>query len=308
MKRPDFFIVGAPKCGTTSLCRYLDAHPDIFISKPKEPKFFCSDLNNSNLISNLTMNQYLNLFSNAKDKICGEGSPWYLVSKIAPKKIYEFNPNAKIIIMLREPVSLLYSLHGQRLVALTEDIEDFQLALEADADRRLGKNLPKTANIPVVYTYSDIVKYTEQVQRYFNIFGKSNVKVIIFDDFIEDTSKIYQEVLDFLGVNSLFFPEFIKHNSNKKITNTHIYRLILSPLPFLFKIGNAVTPKFLRPIRRKIAWTIIKGTLGLITKTNRRPPLDPQIKIKLQQNFLSEISSLSILLEKDLSNWIAQKK
>ena len=142
MNKPSFFIVGAPKCGTTSLCKYLEQHPDIFIPSIKELYYFCTDSTGKKRAN--TLEEYLSFFEGGKGKLCGEGSVWYLFSKEAASEIYKFNPEAKIIIMLREPVSLMYSLHSMHLAnGSNEDILDFKLALEAEEDRKQGKRIPE---------------------------------------------------------------------------------------------------------------------------------------------------------------------
>lgn len=136
MKKPDFFIVGAAKCGTTAMYEYLKEHPEIFMPEDaKEPNYFGSDMNYKS--SRLTEEQYLSLFSDAKnEKRIGEASVWYLYSKLAASEIKEFCPSARIIIMLRNPVDMLYSLHSELFYGADEDIEDFKTALNAEEVRK----------------------------------------------------------------------------------------------------------------------------------------------------------------------------
>ncbi len=138
MKKPDFFIVGAPKCGTTSLYHYLAQHPDIFTPTIKESYYFCPDItakiHNKPKVNSLE--EYLSLFEDSHGKICGEASVLYLVSEVAAQKIKDFNPNAKIIIMLREPVSLMYSLHSMKVANGQMPVKDLKLAIEADLDKK----------------------------------------------------------------------------------------------------------------------------------------------------------------------------
>lgn len=127
-KQPSFFIVGAPKAGTTALSKYLGRHPEIFVPPRKELNYFNKGLVRVSPIK--TLDEYLSFFAEGKGKICGEASPVYLRTPNAAKEIHDFNPDAKIIIMLREPVSLLRSFHSQLLWnGNTEDIEDFQTAI-----------------------------------------------------------------------------------------------------------------------------------------------------------------------------------
>src|SRR5919106_4688265 len=108
---PDFFIVGAPKCGTTSLASYLDAHPQIFMSPVKEPKYFFFDAPELRVIDRLE--SYQRLFARAEpDQLCGEASTAYLFSKAAVPAILEANPAAKIIAMVRNPLEMVVSYHS----------------------------------------------------------------------------------------------------------------------------------------------------------------------------------------------------
>ena len=134
MKKPDFFIVGAPKCGTTALAEYLRQHPDVFFSDPKEPCYFCNDFPRKRYVE--SESDYTALFRKAKSgSILGEGSVWYLYSECAIENIYQFNPNAKIIAMIRNPVDLVYSLHSQLVYSGEETISDFEEAWDIQYKR-----------------------------------------------------------------------------------------------------------------------------------------------------------------------------
>lgn len=301
MPRPSFFIVGAPKSGTTSLCEYLDQHPDIFICKPKEPDFFGSDLKKPE--KPRTPDEYLGLFEQGVGNLCGEGSTIYFLSRNAPKEIHDFNPDAKIIIMLREPVSLLYSLHSQLIYDLHEDILDFAQALDAESERRQGKRIPKTCRREDLLLYRDVVNFSKHVERYINQFGRDRVKVIIFDDFAKNPEKIFQEVLFFLELGSYSLQSFISHNSNKKIINHKTYQFFRNPPDWLFALGNIIIPETLAPIRRKIGWKIIHKAKAALVKSEARKPMNPILRKELTLEFSDKNQRLSSLLERDLSSW-----
>lgn len=137
MTRPNFFIVGAPKCGTTSLYEYLRSHPQVFMPEKKEPEHFSDDLDWRNVMLRHRVadrDDYLSLFDPAPAHAAavGEASTWYLFSEAAAGAIHDFNPEARIIIMLRDPVKMMYSLHGQFLKDCNEVIEDFAQAIAAE--------------------------------------------------------------------------------------------------------------------------------------------------------------------------------
>ncbi|MFQ5518600.1 MAG: sulfotransferase, partial [Mariprofundus sp.] len=141
MLKPDFFIVGAPKCGTTAMYTYLQAHPDIFMSEVKEPYYFCSDLGFHRFRNE---QEYLKLFSVASpQQRIGEASTWYLYSSQAAAAIHAFNTDARIIVMLRNPVDMMYSLYSHFLYIGSEETDSFEAALAAEEERKHGNCIPE---------------------------------------------------------------------------------------------------------------------------------------------------------------------
>lgn len=200
MKQPNFFIVGAPKCGTTALSAYLSEHPNIFFCSPKEPHYFADDLAGHRPVSEI--DAYLRLFSDAGPEhlAVGEGSVFYLYSSTALKNIHQFCPTAKIIVMQRNPVDLVQSLHQQYLHGLYEDEADFAKAWELQEQRRQGKNIPRLCRQPELLMYGDLGKLGAQMNRLYSIFPESQIKLIKFDDFASSTSTVYRDVLEFLDI------------------------------------------------------------------------------------------------------------
>ena len=132
MRRPNFFIVGAPKCGTTALYEYLKTHPNIFLSTPKEPDFFCKDIPEHFENFPNTFEDYLSLFQSANDNhvAVGEATALYLYSRVAIKDIYQLYPDAKIIVLVRSPIDMAQSLHSQDVFNLIENEKNFEDAIQ----------------------------------------------------------------------------------------------------------------------------------------------------------------------------------
>ena len=127
MLKPNLFIIGAPKCGTTSIYSFLKQHPEIYMPDFKEPHYFGSDLNKKKGVYIDTEEEYLSLFIESKNEIfIGEASTYYLYSNLAPMEIFKFNPDSKIIIALRNPIDLIYSLHSQYFFSGNENVLDFE--------------------------------------------------------------------------------------------------------------------------------------------------------------------------------------
>jgi len=301
MKKPNLFIVGASKSGTTALYHFLKQHPDIFMSDHKEPRFFCKDIvqetdlfykDNRGTFHRYgryefqirTEKDYLNLFANWKtEKMSGEASTRYLDSKVAAREIHKFKPNAKIIIMLRNPVDRMYSRYSQRFWTGTETAKDFKTAILFD---KRG--------------YFEHDNFSEKIKRYYDVFDKKQIKIIIFDDFKKDNVKVYREVLQFLGVYPNFTPNFNLVNANKtpRFRNFHIW-LKFSPIAKAF-----ILPKFILPKRiSTVYWKIIRAVrfiyVHIFVVRQTRPPMDLELRKELMKKFKPEIGRLSELLNRD---------
>ncbi len=246
MKNPNLFIVGAPKCGTTFLYHYLKKHPDIYFPEFKEPHYFGSDLIRRNGAYNLSLREYKNLFSTEK-KVIGEASTFYLFSKKAAQEIYNFNPHSKIIIMLRDLVDLVHSLHSQFVFSGDEVIENFNEALELEESRLNGNKIPnQTTVVNKLFYTSNILSLPDNIQSYINFFGKENVKFIHLNDIKNNPSKVYSETLDFLNVDTNFiFSNYVAINRNKTYRSKFIRDFIKK---YSISLGKIRSKVFKKPI------------------------------------------------------------
>ena len=295
MAIPNFFIVGGSKCGTTTMYELLARHPEIFMPRWKEPHFFGSDLRSRPGISK---DDYLALFARArrKKKRVGEASTGYLYSKRAAAEIKEFNAFARPIIMLRNPVDVLYSLHSQHVYDGREDIQDFAAALAADAYRKAGTGSPSPLGRIEHLFYREVVGYTEQTRRYLDVFGRENVMIIIFDDFARDTAGVYRETLCFLGVSPDFRPHLAIANPNKSFRSESFRGFLQRPPSVVRTLTHALMPRGLRQV-------LYVGLRRLNTSYKPRPPMEPELKKRLKSEFAPEVQQLSQLLGRDLSHW-----
>jgi len=292
--RPNLFIVGGPKCGTTSLYRYLRQHPDVYMSPRKEPHFFCPDLFSPRYVHDEAA--YLALFSGAGGaRRIGEASVYYLYSRDAAPAIRAFAPDAQIIIMLRNPVDMIYSLHSQRLYSGHEDIVDFEQALAAEPDRRQGRRLPPDPYpIPCLF-YREIGRLDAQVQRYLDVFPRRQLHIIIFDEFVADTAGAFAATCEFLGIDPQFRPEFSVANPNKSVRSVQV-RSWLRFSPLAKGLARAVLPK---PMRQ----TVAEKLLELNRRQEPRRPMPRALRRQLQQDYASDVAALSALIGRDLTPW-----
>ncbi|MBI5510236.1 MAG: sulfotransferase domain-containing protein [Deltaproteobacteria bacterium] len=292
---PEFFIVGAPKCGTTSLYSYLSRHPDVFMPTAKDINYFGSDLH---LPRRLTHDEYFGLFERARPgQLVGEASVWYLVSELAATEIHGYQPLAKIIVMLRNPVDLMYSLYNQIVYDAGEDILEFEAALAAEESRNRGELMPPGSTFVECLQYARIATFTPQVARYFDTFGRDRVHVIIFDDLKSDPAGVFRDCADFLGRRKIQLPTFPVVNSAKKYRSMRLRRLLVhGPPPWLRVASRVIMPARMRA-------TLARTVNALNTKALRSPPLGPNLRSTLAERARPDIERLSALIGRDLSGW-----
>jgi hypothetical protein len=296
MNRPNLFIVGAPKSGTTAAYTYLKAHPEIFMSPTKELYYFGDDLHRFHS-QRLCEPEYLSFFEGVRnEKWLGEASVSYLVSKLAAQEIHRFEPSARIIIMLRNPVEMMYAMHSQNLSVGKESEVDFSKALLLETARKQGKGILSKDSVADLLFYKELAHYYAQVRRYLEVFGGDNVHIIIFDDFKRDVAGVYKGMLRFLDVEETFQPaKFEIINSNKRRRNERLRQVMVNP--DVVATARRLIPS--RVVRQRIASKL----MFLIVKQEPRSPLDLPLRHQLQQELLPDVEQLSKLLDRDLTHW-----
>lgn len=291
---PDFFIVGAPKSGTTAMYEYLRTHPDLFLPARKELRYFGRDLDIRDREA-FSEAAYLAHFAAAPPAArVGTAYVWYLFSTTAAAEIREFSPDARIIAMVRNPVDMLPALHGEHLSNGNEDISDFTAALDAEPDRRAGRRIPRHAHLPQGLWYSQVPRYTEQLERYFEAFGRDRVHVIVFDDFAADPAAAYRDTLRFLGVAGEHAPDtFAVVNASHRTRSERLrHFLARPPRPLRLLIRHAVPARV-----RRAAYERAKRANSAVAP---RPPVPDTTRRRLADAFRPEVHRLSTLLDRDL--------
>ncbi len=294
VSKPDFFIVGAPKCGTTALYTYLGGHPDIGMSKHKEPHFFAPDILGHQRPSR-TLAQYLSNFDRATGKRrIGEASTGYLASRRAPQEILDFNPSAQIIVMLRNPIDVIHSLHSMRLCCGAEHITRFELAVDSQEERYWQLGPLRGEPVPRL-SYREITRFSEQIQRYFDTFGRERVHVILFDDFAKAPGIAYEKVLSFLGLRSDGRRNFEIVNGNRRMRSKAVQR----------QLQRLKRSKALRRFERAFPalWQEARAIVGRLNFVyERRPAIEAGFRQRLEMEYAPEIRNLERLLGRTLDH------
>ena len=283
---PNFFIVGAAKAGTTSLWAALKNHPQVFMAgddiSGKEPCYFVDGYGVSSLES------YLSLFScYEQQKVIGDASAAHLSAPESAKNIHDFNPDAKILIVLRNPADRAYSLYCWMVQEGYDWVYPFERAVlreRARKHRSIPNHLEHAFRDDYMYFSSGM--YYSQVKRYFDLFGK-NVKVIIFEELIANSQTVLKECLEFIGID--YMPlELPRDNPSTAV---------LSPkLQWLFRM--------LDTYKTRINYRWPRDYFVEWGKKNERPAkMNSITRTKLLRRYQDDMSSLAKLINKDLTIW-----
>ncbi len=301
MGQPNFFIVGAPKCGTTALSEYLREHPQVFVSQPKEPHYFCADFDYYYAPGQRRLEHYLRLFDGAGegDRAVGEASVWYLYSTEAGPAIREFDPGARVVAMVRNPLEMVPSLHSQMHYMLDEDVADLEEAWRLQDDRAEGCCVPDSCRVPEFLLYGPAASLGAQITRLYQSIPPEQVLVIPIDDLREDAGAVYRRVLRFLDVPDDGRTSFPAVNQNKAHRARAVARLTQRPpRPLVQAVGG---------VKRVIGVERL-GALDRVRARNRvvrgRGSIDPAFRSELAAYFRDDVARLEELLGRDLSAWL----
>jgi len=295
----DYFFIGFPKSGSTTFYYLLKEHPEIFAPEIKEPKFFCTDINRqikNNLRDNYfqlinSEEEYANLFRSGENNIKGDFNPFNIFSEDAPRNIYKYNPKAKILISVREPVSFLRSFHYQSLYRLIEDEPDFLKALSLEKNRRANKNIPKYCHYPFFLCYSSLIEYKKYIKRCVDIFPRENIKIILFDDIVKNEIKIYREILQFINAKNLdFVPSNPDRNPSHALRFAWLRKVLFTPS--IQKWLHTIIPLRLMPVGAKVSKTIFK-------KNQKKPFISNEDIKLLKTQYKSAVYELDEYLTKE---------
>ena len=289
--KPNLFIVGAPKCGTTSMHDYLGQHPDIFMTPNKEPRHFGADLVYDPKWTVADRDDYLGLFTEGADcAYRGESTPLYLYSHDAPRQIHAFNPDARIVIMIRNPVDMINSYHLQRINTGNEDILKLEDALAAD-EKKIRR-----AWICRQISYLEAATFSPRIEAFFSMFGRDRVHVILFDDLKDDVNRTYAECLKFLGLDSAVDVDLSVRNASRPVTGADLF------LKRLYYRNRRVMGFFVKRMPAPLM-NLYRRTITKFGKSRRGTGMDPALRRQLTEQFQSEIARLSTLLDRDLAHW-----
>ena len=299
MTLPNFLVIGAGKSGTTSLYHYLKQHPDIYMSPVKEPNFFALEGERPrfrgpeaderiNRWSVTEIGAYEKLFDVAGgEKAIGESSPTSLYYPEAPARIKRYVPEAKLVAVLRDPVSRAYSAYLHTVRSGREKL-GFREALRAEEERI-------RENWEWIWHYKTVGLYYDQVKRYYDAFGSERVRTYLFEDLSESPVSVSQDIFRFLGVDGSFVPDTsLRHNVSGIPKSKALVALIKRPNP-LKSAARAILPE---KLRKRLSVSLQTRNLS------KAPPMPEEARRELVEAYREDVLALQGLIGRDLSGWL----
>jgi hypothetical protein len=306
---PDFLIIGAGKSGTTSLDNYLKQHPEIFVSDFKEPNFFGYEMVNRESfksqpeelhhydISVTNLSAYLALFENAlPSQVLGETSNTYMYHEGAPERIRYYNPDMKLIAVLRQPAGRLYSRYLHLARENRTPTEKFEDCLDRNT---------------IWWERNDLIKegfYYRNLAKFYELFPKENIRVFLYEEFNSNPQDVLKQIYEFLGVDSTFQNNFsVRYNESGFIKNRFLDK-IYGQKGILTGTIKALIPRGVFDTLKQSLF-FQKQLNDLRSKNLVKPKLDPKVRHALTHEVYGEdIRQLSKLIGRDLSHWLDTKE
>ncbi len=301
---PDFFIAGQPKSGTTALYEMLRPHPEIYLPERKEPRFFVSEMSLRDPPrpggTPQTLDEYLAWFADAApEQRIGDASPWYLWSRTAAQRIVEVCPDARIVAIVRDPASLLRSLHLEFVQLYVEVETDLGAALALEDERRQGRHVPRNTYWPNALMYSDHVHTVEQLQRFHAVFAPEQVLVLIYDDFRAENEATVRRVLRFLGVNDALPVAVRDANPTVAVRSRRLHELTHAVAVGHGPVSRAVKGSVKAITPRELRRGALRGVQNRLVFADAPPP-EEEVMRELRRHYKSEVVALSEYLDRDL--------
>lgn len=294
--KPNFLIIGAARGGTTLLYHLIRRHPQVFLSTPKELRFFAKEgapdfrgpgdesLNRKWVA---TWEDYCRHFSDSDGALAvGEASPFYLCSEEAPRLIHGRLPDVKLIAVLREPVSRAFSAFMYMRRSGREPLTDFAAALEAEERRRKD-------NWEYLWHYRTLGLYSAQIERYLELFPREHMWIGLYDDLERDAARFIKEVFSFLGVDDSYeaVPKS-RVNASGEPRWRQLQRLV-DGQNAVRAVARRLMPKSLRRVIR----------VAVTERNLRRDAVPEDVERELRAFYRPDIERLERLIGRDLSAW-----
>gem|GEM_PF-1952713 len=296
---PNVFMLGAPKCGTSAMSHFLAQHPNVFCPDIKEPKYYIRDIVTSNQIS---FKNYLKLYSkvdNDSHCVIVDDNVFLLYSDYFLNNVFNRVDEPRFIVMLRNPLHSALSLYLQTQKSSKADYcVNFNDAWEDLAMRHLGKTVPNN-KFRIHYLYDEVYLYAKYLSRFYNRVSSDNIKVILYDDFLNDNSAIYMDLISWLGLPQASGMNYKTVNPMAVVKKDLFSSLLCSTAGFLRPLWH----RTLRPIIGPTGLSRFYLTEPSESSYDCYKALPTALKQKMLTHFMPDIEKLEQLIDRDLSHW-----
>ncbi len=304
MALPDFFIIGAPKAGTSALHAALSTHPALYMSDVKEPKFFMCDGRpphhrgpgdaHSDREWIWDRHRYERLFDDAPPgALRGESTPFYLASHDALGRMRAAVPDARLIAILRDPVDRAYSNWAHMWADGLETIPDF-LAACAQEERR------ERAGWAPIWRYLGSGRYGEQLRSLYRIFPPDQVHLLRYKELVDEPHEAIDEICRFLGVDTDEVPALQGHNVGTYVADTRANRLLRTAIRRGASLGSHFPPPLWRRASAPLIWLLQRSP-------EHRPELQREQRDQLLPYFAEDIAVLEETTGRSFQDWLGDK-
>ncbi len=295
---PAFFVVGAPRCGTTTLVKSLRTHPGISFSRPKEANAFLIDAGEP---VEALRRRYLAAFHpdlGAQHLAVGDGSVMYLYRPETIERALRFDPRARFLVSVRSPLDMLPSYHARMVYLLDEEEPDFATAWRLRERRRQGGDLPKGCRDARLLDYEDVGSLGLHVARLFEQVGRERCHVVVFEDLLMNQQRTYRRVLAFLGLPQAGKLRKGWRRRNLGFRSRTLQRVATNRFPGQARLAAA------DPRLRAVLGSLRRRVKRFNSVEQARRPLSPGLRAELRAHFREDVEHLAKLLDRDLDHWL----
>ena len=320
------FIAGAPRCGTTTMSKLLQAHPEVAFPFVKEPHFFAQHdlrgLSDAELRKTVEAD-YLDHFfvpPEGRQRVGADGSPSYLYTPEQLEPVLRLWPDSRFIIGVRDPMTLLPSLHKRLIYIGDETITSFEEAWAAAPERAAGRRIPRSCVDPRWLRYDQAGRFATYVERMFATVGRERCLVVVFDDLISDQRSEFRRILDFIGLDSAHIPEFQHERESRGVRYPWLQRLLKRPPKALHPLvaGIEYRRRFMNGGGKHLAndlkgsaadkiLSLRKRVLRWNDAENPKEPIPPHVEREIRVHFQDEVDRLASLIGRDLGHWLQSR-
>lgn len=313
------FVVGAPRSGTTTMSRLLQVHPQVAFPFVKEPHFFSQhDLRglSGDKLRTTVEREYLDHFFDpprAGRTVGADGSVSYLYTPEQLEPVVKLWPDSRFIIGVRDPMSLLPSLHRRLIFVGDETLTSFEDAWAATTDRARGRRIPRSCIEPRWLRYDEAGRYATYLERLFAAVGRERCLVVVFDDLVNDPAIQHRRILDFAGLDQIPVHAVRAERESRGVRYPWLQRLLKRPPKALHPVLAGA--QFRRRFESAADKTANGDAVGKVLTLRKRlldwnkvdapdEPIPPGLAQQIRLHFQDEIDRLGALIGRDLGHWL----